>query len=100
MWNYGGLRQRKIKSADYLHLQTSHKKPALNILEAFLFNFLFLLFLVSNEKYAKLRNYFSKMKKLNQILLQKRLCASIGYLCLTNWHLNNLEGQVEIEITY
>ena len=40
----------------------------------------------------------TKMKKLNQIIIQKGLFASIKEnLCLTRGHLDNSEGQVEIE---
>ena len=53
---------------------------------------------MSNENYAKLRNYLSKKKELDQIVLQKGLFASItGHLCLTKGHLNNPDGQVEVE---
>ena len=53
---------------------------------------------ISNENYAKLINYLSKMKELDQIVFQKELFASIkGHLCLTKEHLDNPEGQVEVE---
>ena len=38
------------------------------------------------------------MEKLNQIVLQKGRFASVkGHLCLTKGHLDNPEGQVEVE---
>ena len=44
------------------------------------------------------RNYFSEMKELDQIILQEGLFASIkGHLCLTKGHLNISEGQVEVD---
>ena len=47
---------------------------------------------ISNENYAKLINYLSKMKELDQIVLQKGLFASIKeHLCLTRGHLDNPE---------
>ena len=43
-------------------------------------------------------NYLSKMKELDQIVLQKGLFTSIkGHLCLTKGHLDNPKGQVEVE---
>ena len=51
-----------------------------------------------NENYAKLRNYISKMKRLNQIFLQKGLfVATKEHLCLIKGHLDNPEGQMEVE---
>ena len=51
-----------------------------------------------NENYAKLRNYISKMKRLNQIFLQKGLFVSTKeHLCLITGHLDNPEGQMEVE---
>ena len=53
---------------------------------------------ISNENYAKLMNYFSKMKELDQIVLSKEHSASIKeHRCLTRGHLGNPEGQVEVE---
>ena len=53
---------------------------------------------MSKENYAKLRNYFSKIKELDQIAVQERLFASIkGHLCLRKGHLDNPEGQVDVE---
>ena len=46
---------------------------------------------ISNKKYAKLRNYLSKIKELYKIVLQKGLFASIKE------HLANPKGQVEVE---
>ena len=41
--------------------------------------------------------YLSKMKELNQIILGKRLFASIkGYLCFTKGHSDNLEELVRL----
>ena len=38
------------------------------------------------------------MKELDQIVFQIGLFASIkGHRCLTKWHLDNTEGQVEVE---
>ena len=49
-----------------------------------------------NENYEKLRNYLSKIKELNQIVLQKGLFTSVKeHLCLIKGHLENREGQVE-----
>ena len=54
---------------------------------------------ISNENYEKLRNYLSKLKELNQIVLQKELFASIkGHLYLIKEYLDNPEGQVEVEL--
>ena len=54
---------------------------------------------ISNENYEKLRNYLSKLKELNQIVLQKELFASIkGHLYLIKGYLDNPEGQVEVEL--
>ena len=53
---------------------------------------------VSNENYAKLVNYLSKMKELDQIVLQKVLFTSIkGHLCLTKGHLDSTERQLVVE---
>ena len=53
---------------------------------------------ISNESYAKLMNWLSKMKELDQFFIQKGLFVSIkGRLCLTKGHLDNPEGQVEVE---
>ena len=55
---------------------------------------------MSNENYAKI-NCLSKMKELNQIVLQEGLFASItGHLRLTKGHLDNPEGEVEVEFIY
>ena len=52
---------------------------------------------MSNKNYAKLIHYSSKMKELDQIVLQKGLFASIkGHLCMTKGHLDNPEGQVKV----
>lgn len=52
---------------------------------------------LSNESYKK-SNVLSKIKELNQTVLQKGLFALIkGHLCLANGHLDNLEGDVEVE---
>ena len=46
-------------------------------------------------------NYLSKMRKLDQIVLQKGLFTLIkGHLCLTKRSLDNLERPVEIESPY
>ena len=53
---------------------------------------------VSNKSYAKSKSYLSKIKKLDQIVLQKGLFASIkGHFCLRRRHLENLEGQVKVK---
>ena len=52
----------------------------------------------SKENYQKLRNCLLKMNKLNQIVPKKGHLTSIaGSLCLTKRHLDNPEGQVEVE---
>ena len=44
------------------------------------------------------KSYLSKIKKLDQIVLQKGLFASIkGHFCLTRRHLENPEGQVKVK---
>ena len=53
---------------------------------------------VSNKSYAKSKSYLSKIKKLDQIVLQKGLFASIkGHFCLRRRHLKNPEGQVKVK---
>ena len=53
---------------------------------------------ILEENYAQVRNYFSKMSELDQISLQERLFASVkGHIRLTKGHLDNPEGQVEVE---
>lgn len=52
----------------------------------------------SNENCQKLRNCLLKMNKLNQIVQKKVHLTSIaGPLYLTKRHLDNPEGQVEVE---
>ena len=52
---------------------------------------------ISNKNYAKSRNYLSKMKKLDQTVIQKGLFASIkGHLCLSQGHLGNPDKPVEV----
>ena len=46
---------------------------------------------ITNENYAKLISYLSKMKELDHIVLQKE------QLCLTKGHLDNPERQVVFE---
>ena len=53
---------------------------------------------ISNKKYEKLRNYCSKMRELDHLVLSKGLFASIkGHLFFTKGHSDNPEGQVEVE---
>ena len=53
---------------------------------------------IPNKNNAKLRNYLSKMKEFDQIVLQEGLFAlRKQHLYLTQGHLNNAERQVEVE---
>ena len=55
---------------------------------------------ISNKNYAKLINYLSKVKELDQIVPQKGPFASIkGHLCLTKGYVDNPEGHMEVEST-
>ena len=103
MWNYGGLRQQNTKN------QTC-KSHTDQLFETCQYKFTFtastsLYFMnhktdmrkcdnnISNKNYAKI-TYLSKMKELNQIVIQERLFPSIKrHLYLTKGHLNNPEGR-------
>ena len=53
---------------------------------------------ISKEKHEKLRNYFFKMKELNEVFLGKGLFISKKEKpCLTKGHFGDQERQVEVE---
>ena len=49
---------------------------------------------ISNKNYAKLISYLSKVKELNQIVLQGLSASIKGHLCFTKEHLDNPEDLI------
>ena len=101
-WTNGKVEVMICRFVKVLILNQVFHNKLLNVLQAFIFNFLFpqstfsLYSIYANIFVSKIikqtyqicnkyiRNYSSKMKELNQIFIQKG-------------HLNNPEGQVEVE---